>query len=217
MLETSVWTSKHQFKLENFLINFETSNWFRKKITVSKCTIMFPSKKVMFPRYKWFFFIQIDICKVIWIIPTWEFPSEQLRFQVYLCSELNNRISKLIMFLSCVSKSSIILFRVSFGRFWWRHYRQWPTGCFKWIAICLFMQETDWNIWDLMIDSLDLDKRRFQNSIAEFSELARSSPSAELWFDSCIGKLHHKQVLNQSDRRLFDQKYWKIMNRELKW
>ena len=106
-----------------------------------------------------------------------------------MCLELNNRVSKLIMFLICVSKSSIILFRVSFGRFWWRHYRQWPTGCFKWIAICLFMQETDWNIWDLMIDSLDLDKRRFQNSIAEFSELARSSPSAELWFDSCIGKL----------------------------
>ena len=54
-----------------------------------------------------------------------------------------------------------------------------------------------------MIDSLDLDKRRFQSSIAGFGELARPSPSAELWFESCIDKLHHKQVLNQSDHRLF--------------
>ena len=41
----------------------------------------------------------------------------------------------------------------------------WATGCFKWIAICLFVQESGWNIWDLMIDSLDLGKPRFQNFI----------------------------------------------------
>ena len=67
----------------------------------------------MYPNKERCFHVQNEVSKVMWM-----FPSENCRFQVDLCFQINYVISKVMLFLNYVSKLSFTKF---FGMNFFNH------------------------------------------------------------------------------------------------